>query len=80
MTKPKEEGGLGIPKLQETNQALLTKWLWRFYMEPTAFWRKLIQSKYKDKHIGDIPSNGPFSSPKALWRSIIKNIEWFKNN
>ncbi|KAA0036138.1 LINE-1 retrotransposable element ORF2 protein [Cucumis melo var. makuwa] len=36
VTKPKEERGLGIPKLHETNQAFLTKWFWRFYMEPSA--------------------------------------------
>ncbi|KAA0034017.1 LINE-1 retrotransposable element ORF2 protein [Cucumis melo var. makuwa] len=36
VTKPKEEDGLGISRLQITNQALLSKWLWRYYSEPNS--------------------------------------------
>ncbi|KAA0050814.1 LINE-1 retrotransposable element ORF2 protein [Cucumis melo var. makuwa] len=80
VTKPKEEGELGISKLQITNQALLSKWLWRYYSEPNSLWRRLIHIKYQGKHPGDIPSNISSSSPKAPWRSIINNIDWFKRN
>ncbi|KAA0058980.1 uncharacterized protein E6C27_scaffold98G001710 [Cucumis melo var. makuwa] len=78
--KSKEEGGLGISRLQVTNKALLSKWLWRYFSEPNALWRRLIQCKYKGKHPGDIPSNNSSSSSKAPWRSIIDNIDWFKSN
>ncbi|KAA0058554.1 LINE-1 retrotransposable element ORF2 protein [Cucumis melo var. makuwa] len=80
VTKPKEEGGLGISRLQVTNQALLSKSLWRYYSEPNSLWRRLIHIKYKGKHPGDIPSNISSSSSKAPWRSIINNIDWFKSN
>ncbi|KAA0058105.1 LINE-1 retrotransposable element ORF2 protein [Cucumis melo var. makuwa] len=80
VTKPKEEGGLGISRLQVTNQALLSKWLWRYHSEPNSLWRRLIHIKYKGKHPGDLPSNISSSSSKAPWRSIINNIDWFKSN
>ena len=80
VTKPKDEGGLGISNLHETNLALLSKWLWRYHMEPKALWRRLIQAKYRDIHIGDIPTNDNFSSSKAPSRSITKNLRRFKDN
>ncbi|TYK05808.1 LINE-1 retrotransposable element ORF2 protein [Cucumis melo var. makuwa] len=80
VTKLKEEGGLGISRLQVINQALLSKWLWRYYSEPNSLWRRLIHIKYKGKHPGDIPSNISSSSSKAPWKSIINNIDWFKSN
>ena len=49
-------------------------------MEPTAFQRRIIQAKYKGKHIGDIPINRKFSYSKAPWRFIGKNLLWFKDN
>ena len=33
---PKEEGGLGIRPLRAMNEALKTKWLWRFATEDDA--------------------------------------------
>ncbi|TYK15315.1 LINE-1 retrotransposable element ORF2 protein [Cucumis melo var. makuwa] len=62
VSKSKEEGGLGISRLQVTNKDLLSKWLWRYFSEPNALWRRLIQCKYKGKHPGDIPSNNSSSS------------------
>ncbi|KAA0045138.1 LINE-1 retrotransposable element ORF2 protein [Cucumis melo var. makuwa] len=80
VSKSKEEGRLGISRLHVTNKALLTKWLWRYLSEPNALWRRLIQCKYKGNYPGDIPSNISSSTPKAPWRSIIDNIDWFKSN
>lgn len=39
----KEWGGLGIIRIREMNNALLTKWIWRLGNE---LWRKIIIGKY----------------------------------
>ncbi|KAJ0910635.1 putative RNA-directed DNA polymerase [Helianthus annuus] len=44
ITKPKEDGGLGLTPLREINIALLTKWWWRFKTEENALWRRVICS------------------------------------
>lgn len=38
----KEKGGLGVGSLQSLNWALLTKWFWRFKMNPLSLWRCVI--------------------------------------
>ncbi|XP_022026958.1 uncharacterized protein LOC110927989 [Helianthus annuus] len=43
-TKLKQEGGLGLSRLEDNNKALLLKWFWRIYTEKEALWRKVIDS------------------------------------
>ncbi|KAF5753621.1 putative RNA-directed DNA polymerase [Helianthus annuus] len=44
VTKPKDEGGLGINKLEDCNNALILKWLWRYRVEPEALCTKVIDA------------------------------------
>ena len=44
--RPIYYGGLGIGSFRQKNNALLTKWLWRFCKENNAFWRCLIVAIY----------------------------------
>ena len=46
VSRPMNEGGLGIGNLDRKNMALLVKWLWRFPNEPNSLWHKVIRSKY----------------------------------
>ena len=48
-------GGLGIRKLTTCNKALLGKWLWRFGVEETRIWRRVVVSKF-GKELGGGPS------------------------
>jgi hypothetical protein len=40
------KGGLGIRNLFRFNQALLSKYLWRYGLERDAWWRVMVDSKY----------------------------------
>ena len=58
--------------LEGLNQALLGKWLWRFYFERERFWRKIILGKFEEmkgrwttKGVGD-------SLRMSLWKDIRK--------
>ncbi|XP_026448108.1 uncharacterized protein LOC113348517 [Papaver somniferum] len=44
--KRKKYGGLGNKILKKMNQALLSKWLWRFAKEDDVLWRNIIAEKY----------------------------------
>ena len=45
--KAKNFGGLGIRRLHSLNQALLGKWLRRFFVECESLWKKIICGKFE---------------------------------
>ena len=47
----KENGGLGIRKIDLLNKALLSKWIWRFAFED-ILWKKVIGVKYGQEGLG----------------------------
>ena len=46
---PKANGGLGVRKLTTFNKALLGKWLWRFGVEETRLWRRVVALKFGEE-------------------------------
>ncbi|RVW27006.1 putative ribonuclease H protein [Vitis vinifera] len=48
----KENGGLGIRKIDLLNKALLSKWIWRFAFEEDILWKKVIGVKYGQEGLG----------------------------
>ena len=73
---PKIFGGLNIGNLLSRNLGLLFKWIWRYFQEPKALWRQIIEAKYdysKDFCIDDLEPlkrGGPW---KLLCNSLLKN-------
>ncbi|XP_076946011.1 putative mitochondrial protein AtMg00310 [Bidens hawaiensis] len=68
----KENGGLGIGSLKNSNLALLYKWRWRFVNSPNSLWVRVIKSIYRnniDQHglVQNIKGNG-------IWAMIVKSI------
>ncbi|RVX06605.1 LINE-1 reverse transcriptase-like [Vitis vinifera] len=49
---PKEEGGLGIRKIDLLNKALLGKWVWRYAYEKENLWKRVIRVKYGQEGCG----------------------------
>lgn len=69
-------GGLAIKDLRVFYKALLGKWLWRFRVEVTAFWRGVTVEKYG----GWRTKNVPLPYRCELWRNISKRWEEFNEN
>ena len=44
-----EIGGLGVRKLITSNKALLGKWLWRFGVEETRLWKRVVALKFGEE-------------------------------
>ncbi|GKB79502.1 RNA-directed DNA polymerase, eukaryota, reverse transcriptase zinc-binding domain protein [Tanacetum coccineum] len=78
MTKPKDQGGLGLRNLQIWNQALLAKHIWNIAMKKDILWVKLVHSvKLKGKSIWEV-----FVDQKDSWgwKNLIGIRDQIKNN
>ena len=77
---PKVNGGLGIRKLTTFNKALLGKWLWRFGVEETRIWRRVVALKFGEEWGGWSSKLGRGVHGYGLWRSIRKGWEVFSQH
>ena len=75
---PKEGGGLRIRPLRIMNEALKTKWLWRFVIEDDALLKKVIVSKYGVNRFGWWSMRSFFAHGVGCWKSILSSLEVFK--
>ena len=77
---PKEEGGLGIRKIDLLNKTLLGKWVWRYAYEKDNLWKTVIGVKYGQEGCGWKTKEvcGPFGV--GLWKDIMKEVDWCWEN
>ena len=61
---------LGIRPLHVFNQALLSKWLWRFEWEDTHLWKQVLVAKYGLEGGGWITNRSHAPHGCGLWKSI----------
>ena len=80
MCTPKVNGGLGIRKLTTFNKALLGKWLWRFGVEESRLWRRVVALKFGEEWGGWSSKRGRGVHGCGLWRSIHKGWEVFSQH
>lgn len=67
---PKDQGGLGIRKSFEVNQALIAKLAWSILTQPNKVWVQLLQSKYlRRSHFLGVDKT-PNSS--WVWKGILQ--------
>ena len=80
MCAPLEYGELGVRKLTTFNKALLGKWLWRFGIEETRLWRRVVVLKFGEEWGGWTSKLGSGLHGCGLWRSIRMGWEEFSKN
>ena len=80
MCAPLENGGLGVRKLISFNKALLGNWLWRFGIEKTRLWRKVVALKFGEEWGGWTSKLGRGVHGCGWWRSIRMGWEDFSKN
>jgi hypothetical protein len=74
LTKPKDKGGVGIVNFKKKNDALLMKYLDKFYNRANVPWVKLIWSSYYDTSVPHARKLcGSF-----WWRHIFKLVENYR--
>ncbi|CAN1151754.1 Putative ribonuclease H protein At1g65750 [Linum perenne] len=67
----RELGGLGVQDLQSLNLALLSKWVWRFGTERSAWWRCLIKVKCGGGPSEWQPTWGFRSAGCSIWKWVV---------
>lgn len=71
LTKPKNQGGLGVRSISEMNVGLLLKWWWRYGVKDKALWRAVICSKYGRYGGGWWPNIGEARNLSPIWQGIL---------
>ncbi|KAJ9535108.1 hypothetical protein OSB04_un001812 [Centaurea solstitialis] len=66
--KSKSNGGLGVTSFKIKNDALLSKWIWRFLSSKDAIWKDVIAEFYGPD--GGLFSSSPLSG-KSTWAAIV---------
>lgn len=68
VSRPKDQGGLGIINTRLMNDCLITKWIWKIFQEPDDLWFKIIKAKY-------LGENGFFRSNRTGGSQFWKGIQ-----
>uniref|UniRef100_A0A251V012 Putative RNA-directed DNA polymerase, eukaryota n=1 Tax=Helianthus annuus TaxID=4232 RepID=A0A251V012_HELAN len=70
VTRPKRYGGLGINKLKLVNEALLSKWIWRFKYDVDSLWSKVVAACHGNNRAWSVlPFNTAIS---GTWLNIVR--------
>ena len=76
ITKAKEEGGLSIQAAKPKNTALLAKLNWRFHLEKSSLWVRVLSNKYR-AHRRSFRSTITLTSCSSTWVGLKKGKEIF---
>ena len=82
VTRPKEDGGLGLQIAKGRNIALLAKLNWRFHTESNASWAKVLKLKYCNhqrinaRNENKLPSSRTWKSLKNGEVIFKKGVKW----
>ena len=75
VSRPKDQGGLGIINTRLMNDCLLVKWIWKILQEPDELWFKMLKAKYmRDTDFFSAKSKGG----SQFWQGLQKVKHLFK--
>jgi len=61
------------------NEALKTKWLWRFAKEDDAVRKNVFKAKYGIEDLGWWTKRSSYSHGFSFWKSILAGLKHFKS-
>ncbi|PWA99646.1 RNA-directed DNA polymerase [Artemisia annua] len=73
----KDLGGLGIGSIFGLNIGLLFKWIWRFFLSPSALWVKVIMKSIHGS-LGGINDSSSHRFKHSTWGGILSSIKRVK--
>ena len=82
--KPKEEGGLGIRRIDLFNKALLTKRIWRMRYPKVGLWKDVLELKYGSGRMLNTSDRNKYKS--RWWKDLSETSlsdqgsRWFDSN
>lgn len=82
MCQPKENGGLGLKRLQESNFSFIAKLCWRFLKHPDELWVRVLKGKYHfnllnpDRSSYSSTASSTWQKIMSLWPFIFQKIRW----
>nr|GEV01339.1 RNA-directed DNA polymerase, eukaryota, reverse transcriptase zinc-binding domain protein [Tanacetum cinerariifolium] len=72
----KESGGLGVSSLYALNRGLMFKWIWRFHMQESSLWVRIIKAIHGvNGKIGETTRAGT----RSCWMNIIHEVNALLN-
>ena len=75
LSRPKDQGGVGIMNTLIMNECLLTKWIWKIFKQPDEVWYKILKAKYmRNKFFFKSNSRGA----SQFWQGLHKVKHLFK--
>jgi hypothetical protein len=76
ISRPKDQGGLGIINTHIMNKCQLVKWIWKIVKSSNEIWYKLLQAKYmSDDNFFNSTSHGSSQFRQGLHK--VKHLfEW----
>ena len=75
LSRPKDQGGLGIINTHIMNESLLVKWIWKIAKGGNDTWLKLLEAKYMPD--GNF-FNSKYKGTSQFWQGLHKVKHLFK--
>lgn len=75
VSRPKDQGCLGVINTQIMNDCLLVKWIWKIHQEPDELRFKILQAKYMGSGVF---FNSKVTGSSQFWRGLHKVKHLFK--
>lgn len=69
VAQQKELGGLGIPDMRNIHLSLLSYWIFRYDLQSSAIWTKIIDYKYKTNHPNVLCY--PVENASPFWKGVV---------